>query len=364
MSQRAAADTAADPRWARVLARDAAADGRFWYSVATTGVYCRPSCPSRAANPGNVRLHDTTDDARAAGFRACRRCDPDGPPPGAGPASIVARACRLIEQADEVPSLGELAGAVGLSPGYFHRLFRKATGLTPRAYAAGQRAGRIRAALMADRSITQTFYEAGFNSSGRFYEASTGILGMTPTAYRTGGIDETIRFAVGQSSLGAILVASTARGVAAILLGDDPDRLVQDLQNRFPKARLVGGDSDYEALVARVVGFVEAPRVGLDLPLDVRGTAFQQRVWQALRAIPPGRTASYTDIAAAIGAPDAVRAVAGACARNPLAVAIPCHRVVRTNGALSGYAWGVDRKRALILREKDTDAPLSSSAPP
>ena len=349
-----------DPRWARVLARDKAADGQFCYSVSTTGIYCRPSCPSRAANPVNVRLHDTPADARAAGFRACKRCDPDGPSRNAWAAAIVARACRLIERADEVPSLGELAAAVGLSPGYFHRLFRKATGLTPRAYAAGQRAGRVRAALDADRSVTRAIYEAGFNSSSRFYDASAGILGMTPRAFRAGGMNETIRFAVGQSTLGAILVASTARGVAAILIGDDPNALAEDLQDRFPKARLVGGDEEYEALVARVVGFVEAPDVGLDLPLDVRGTAFQQRVWQALRAIPPGRTASYTDIAAAIGTPNAVRAVAGACARNPLAVAIPCHRVVRNDGALSGYAWGVDRKRALILRE----AALSSSAAP
>ena len=366
------APVAADPRWSRILARDKQADGQFWYSVSTTGIYCRPSCPSRAANPANVRLHETPEDARAAGFRACRRCNPDGPAPGAGITALVARACRLIEQADEVPSLGELAGAVGLSPGYFHRLFRKATGLTPRAYAAGQRAARVRAALAEDASVTRAIYQAGFNSSGRFYEASTGILGMTPRTYQAGGIDETIRFAVGQSTLGAILVASTERGVAAILIGNDPNALAEDLQDRFPKARLVGADQEYEALVARVVGFVEAPRLGLDLPLDVRGTAFQQRVWQALRAIPPGRAASYSDIAAAIGAPDAVRAVAGACARNPLAVAIPCHRVVRNDGALSGYAWGVDRKRALLFRETDPaetepmdpDATLSWSAAP
>ena len=343
--------TEADPRWARVLARDKTADGQFWYSVATTGIYCRPSCPSRAANPKNVGLHDTLANARATGFRACKRCNPEGLSLDVENAAIVARACRLIEQSEEVPSLTELAEAVKRSPGYFHRLFRSATGLTPKAYAAGNRAGRVRDELGKDGSVTEAFYDAGFNSSGRFYEQSTSLLGMTPTHYKAGGANEEIRFAIGESSLGAILVASSQKGVASILIGEDPNALVEDLQDRFPKARLIGGDADYEKLVAQVVGFVEAPRLGLDLPLDVRGTAFQQRVWQALREIPAGRTASYTEIATRIGSPKSVRAVAGACAANNIAVAIPCHRVVRNDGALSGYAWGVDRKRALIARE-------------
>jgi len=199
--------------------------------------------------------------------------------------------------------------------------------------------------------VTATIYDAGFNSTGRFYAKTTGMLGMTPSRYRAGGAGEQIRFAVGQSSLGEILVASSRKGVAAILLGDDPEALVRDLQDRFPRARLVGGDADYEKLVARVVGFVETPQIGLDLPLDVRGTAFQQRVWRALGEIPPGQTMSYAQIARVIGAPKAVRAVAGACASNSIAVAIPCHRVVRNDGSLSGYAWGVERKRALIERE-------------
>jgi AraC family transcriptional regulator of adaptative response/methylated-DNA-[protein]-cysteine methyltransferase len=199
--------------------------------------------------------------------------------------------------------------------------------------------------------VTAAIYDAGFNSSSRFYEKSKDMLGMTPSRYRAGGADEEIRFAVGQSSLGALLVASSRQGVAAILLGDDPDALVRDLQDRFPKARLIGADRDYEALVARVVGAIEQPGVGLDLPLDIRGTAFQQRVWRALQEIPLGRTVSYTEIARRIGAPKAVRAVAGACAANRIAVAIPCHRVVRNDGDVSGYAWGVERKRALIERE-------------
>lgn len=350
-STQPAPSVADDPRWARVVARDKAADGRLWYSVATTGVYCRPSCPSRKANPRNVMLHDTLESARATGFRPCQRCNPEGPSLESENAALVARACRIIEESEEEPALEALAEAVGRSAGYFHRVFKAATGLTPKAYAAADRAKKVREGLETGNSVTAAIYDAGFNSSGRFYEKSTGMLGMTPTQYRAGGADEAIRFAVGQTSLGAILVASSTKGVASILLGDDPDALVRDLQDRFPKARLVGADRDYEALVARVVGFVENPGIGLGLPLDVRGTAFQRRVWQALQEIPAGARASYLEIARRIGAPTSVRAVAGACAANNLAIAIPCHRVVRTDGALSGYAWGVERKRALLERE-------------
>ncbi|WP_181165752.1 bifunctional DNA-binding transcriptional regulator/O6-methylguanine-DNA methyltransferase Ada [Mesorhizobium sp. B2-4-12] len=340
-----------DPRWGLIVRRDKSADGKFWYSVATTGVYCRPSCPSRRANSRNVQLHDTLAQAKATGFRACRRCNPDGPSIDAGNAAMVAKACRMIEDSEEEPSLDQLAVAAGRSPGYFHRVFRAITGLTPKDYAAARRAARVRRSLEDGVSVTAAIYDAGFNSSGRFYEKSTGMLGMTPTRYRAGGANEDIRFAVGESSLGAILVASSKKGVAAILLGDDPDALVRDLQDRFPKARLIGGDRDYEALVARVVGFVEAPALGLDLPLDVRGTAFQQRVWQALRDIPVGGTISYAEIAQRIGAPKATRAIAAACAANAHAITIPCHRVIRKDGALSGYAWGAERKRALLERE-------------
>jgi AraC family transcriptional regulator, regulatory protein of adaptative response / methylated-DNA-[protein]-cysteine methyltransferase len=342
-----------DPRWARILAHDRTADGQFWYSVATTGVYCRPSCPSRTANPKNIGLYATLEAAKATGFRPCKRCKPDGPSIETENAAIVAEACRLIEQSEEGPSLTELAEAVGRSPAYFHRLFKAITGVTPKHYAGARRAARVREELVKDGTVTEAIYDAGFNSSSRFYEKSTEMLGMTPTQYRSGGANEDIHFAVGESSLGAILVASSAKGVASILIGDDPDELVRDLQDRFPKARLVGGDKDYESLVARVVGFVEAPRIGLDLPLDVRGTAFQQRVWQVLREIPVGRTASYTDIAHNIGSPRAARAVADACAANNIALAIPCHRVVRNDGALAGYSWGVERKRILIEREAE-----------
>lgn len=344
-----AATTAGDPRWAAVMARDPAADGRFFYSVKTTGVYCRPSCASRRARPENVAFHDTAAAAERAGFRPCKRCRPDQPV--AVVAARVAQLCRLIERAEQTPSLATLAQHAGLSPWHLHRVFKAATGLTPRAYAAAHRAQRVKSGLLKGATVTDAIYAAGYGSSGRFYEQSNAVLGMTPARYRAGGDGTTIRFAVGQCSLGAILVAASVRGVCAILIGDDADALARDLRDRFPKAALIGGDKEFERRVAQVVGFVEQPRLGLDLPLDVRGTAFQQRVWQALQNIPAGTTMTYAGIAKRIGAPKAVRAVAGACAANVLAVAIPCHRVIRSDGGLSGYRWGVARKRALLKRE-------------
>lgn len=343
--------TEKDPRWARVLARDHSMDGQFYYSVATTGIYCRPSCSSRTANPKNVRFHDSIAEAKAAGFRACKRCKPDEPSVDVQNAKIVARICRRIEQADEIPSLDQLAKIANLSSSYFHRVFKSVTGVTPRDYAMAHRARKVRDKLGRSNSVTEAIYDAGFNSSGRFYEKSDEMLGMTPSDYRAGGANAEIRFAVGECSLGSIVVAKSEKGVCAILLGDDPDVLVRDLQDRFSRALLIGGDAEFETLVGQVVGFIEAPELGLDLPLDIRGTAFQQRVWAALREIPVGATATYSDIARKIGAPKSVRAVAGACAANALAVAIPCHRVVKSDGALSGYRWGVERKRALIDRE-------------
>lgn len=340
-----------ESRWAAVRDRDPAADGRFYYAVRTTGVYCRPTCAARRPRRENVSFHVTRAEAERAGFRPCRRCCPEQPTLAEQRAARVAAACRLIESADEMPDLTTLAETVGLSRYHFHRVFRVVTGLTPRAYAAAARRRRVRAALAQGQRITDAIYEAGFSSSGRFYATANDVLGMSPGAYRAGGAGEVIRFAVGQCSLGAILVAATARGVCAILLGDDPDALLHELQERFQQAELVGGDAAFERWMATVVGFVENPRVGLGLPLDIRGTAFQQRVWQALREIPPGSTASYAEIAARLGEPQAVRAVARACGANVLAVAIPCHRVVRSDGGLSGYRWGVARKRALLERE-------------
>lgn len=340
-----------DPRWGRLLARDKCADGGFFYAVATTGVYCRPSCAARTPNPRNVRFYATAAEAAAAGFRACQRCQPDLAGVGQDRAAMIAGICRMIETAEENLSLAVLARAAGLSPEHFHRVFKAATGVTPRAYAAGLREQRVRARLAQGAGVTETIYDSGFNASSRFYQAVPGMLGMTPTKYRAGGVAQTIRFAVGESSLGTILVARSEIGICAILLGDDPEALLRDLQDRFPRAQLIGGDSDFEQLVALVVGAVENPATGADLPLDVRGTAFQQRVWQALRRIPAGSTATYGSIAREIDAPRAVRAVAGACAANPLAVAIPCHRVVRRDGDLAGYRWGIERKRSLLERE-------------
>jgi AraC family transcriptional regulator, regulatory protein of adaptative response / methylated-DNA-[protein]-cysteine methyltransferase len=343
--------TEGDPRWAFVVARDGGADGTFLYSVSTTGVYCRPSCGARRARPENVRFHRTRDEAERAGFRPCKRCKPDEPPLQERHAATIARACRTIAASESMPSLKVLATEAGLSLHHFHRVFKTVTGLTPRQYGEAHRTRRVRDELRRGPSVTAAIYDAGFQSSGRFYEATDRMLGMTPSDYRAGGAHAEIRFAVGECSLGSILVAKSERGVCAILLGDEPEALVRDLQDRFPRATLVGGDEAFEGVVARVVGFVEAPALGFDLPLDVRGTAFQQRVWQALRAIPVGSTANYAEIAARVGAPKAARAVARACAANPLAVAIPCHRVVRQNGGLSGYRWGIERKRALLKKE-------------
>ncbi|GJE27834.1 bifunctional DNA-binding transcriptional regulator/O6-methylguanine-DNA methyltransferase Ada [Methylobacterium organophilum] len=338
-------------RWAALAARDPAADGRFVYSVRTTGVYCRPSCPSRPARRENVAFHASCAAAEAAGFRPCRRCRPNEASLTERQTEAVARACRLIDAAETMPSLDVLAKAAGLSSFHFHRVFRAVTGITPKAYARARLASRVAESLQVAGSVTQAVYEAGYNAPSRFYAEASERLGMSPTAYRKGGLGARIRFAVGACALGAILVAATEKGLCAILLGDDPDALVRDLQDRFPKAELTGGDADFERWVAEVIGFVEAPGRGLDLPLDIGGTAFQQRVWAALRAIPVGRTATYAEIARAIGEPAAVRAVAMACGANTLAVAIPCHRVVRSDGALSGYRWGVERKRDLLARE-------------
>jgi AraC family transcriptional regulator, regulatory protein of adaptative response / methylated-DNA-[protein]-cysteine methyltransferase len=340
-----------EERWRAVAQKDRSADGKFFYSVKTTGVYCRPSCPARAPRRENVSFYECREDAERAGFRPCKRCKPNGPSLVDKHAATVAAACREIDAAEEIPDLGALASSAGMSRFHFHRIFKAATGLTPRAYAAARRSSRMREVLPKRSTVTEAIYEAGFNSNGRFYANSSEMLGMKPKHYRGGGAGMTIRFAAGECSLGAILVAASDKGLCAIMMGDDPDALAQDLQKRFPKANLIGGDRDFEATVAKVVGFVEAPRIGLNLPLDVRGTAFQQRVWQTLRKIPVGSTASYSEIAERIGAPKAVRAVAQACASNAIAVAIPCHRVLRTDRSLSGYRWGVERKRALLKSE-------------
>ncbi|WP_031243603.1 bifunctional DNA-binding transcriptional regulator/O6-methylguanine-DNA methyltransferase Ada [Advenella kashmirensis] len=341
-----------DERWEAVQHRNPLADAHFVYAVKTTGVYCRPSSSARLPRRKNVEFFDTAADAENAGYRASRRARADQTAAANERAELVARACRQIEMAQTPPTLNELAEQAHLSPFHFHRVFKAETGLTPKAYASAWRARKLRDELgSADTSITDAIYTAGFNSNSRFYESSDQLLGMRAREYRAGGQGAVIRFAVAQCSLGAILVAQSLRGICAIFLGDDPEPLLRHLQDQFPNAQLVGGDEHFEQAVAQVIGFVEAPSVGLNLPLDVRGTAFQERVWQALREIPAGTTASYGDIAARIGAPTAVRAVAQACGANRIAVAIPCHRVVRRDGDISGYRWGVERKRALLEKE-------------
>ena len=340
-----------DQRWQALAKRDLSADGKFVFSIKTTGVYCRPSCSARLPRPENVDFYRSCAEAERAGFRPCKRCKPQQPPLKERNAAKIAEVCRLIESSESVLTLDELAAIVQISPYHLHRLFKENTGVTPKAYFAAEQTKRMRTQLNTGESVTGAIFDAGFNSASRFYEKSTRVLGMTPTEYRNGGGNAAIQFAVGECSLGSILVASSAKGVCAILLGEDPEALVEDLQNRFPNSVLTGGDKIFEEHIAQVIGFIDAPALGLSLPLDIRGTAFQQRVWQELQKIPVGQTLSYSDVAQRIGLPKAIRAVAAACAANNIAVAIPCHRVVRRDGALSGYRWGIERKRCILERE-------------
>jgi AraC family transcriptional regulator of adaptative response/methylated-DNA-[protein]-cysteine methyltransferase len=340
-----------DRRWEAVTARDRKADGTFYYSVATTGVYCRPSCAARRPLRGNVRFHATCEDAEAAGFRACKRCKPNAVEIEGASAKIAA-ACRLIERADAAPSLGELARHAGLSPHHFHRLFKSVTGMTPRAYAVAERGRRMQQALRNGASVTEAIYDAGFSSSGRFYAAAREALGMRPDEFRKGGASVLIDYAIAPCSLGQVLVAATPAGVCAVLLGDNAAPLEQSLHERFPRASLREQQASLGALVKEVVACIEMPARSFDLPLDIQGTAFQAQVWAALRQIPPGETATYAQIARRIGRPKAVRAVGAACGANPVAVIVPCHRVVGSDGALTGYRWGTGRKKELLRREK------------
>lgn len=341
-----------DPRWQAVVNCDAAADGQFVYAVKTTGIYCAPSCASRQPNPENVIFFADAKEAELAGFRPCKRCRQGLVSLAQHHSRQIEHACRLIERSEIPLTLNALATAVGISPYHFHRLFKTHTGVTPKEYALALRSKRVREALCQDLPVTQAIYQSGYVSDGRFYEDAGLTLGMTPKVFRTGGRGIEVWFAVGRCSLGDILVAESVRGICAILLGDDPESLVHQLQDHFPQAVLQGADPDFEQRMAAVIGFVDAPQTGLSLPLDIRGTAFQQRVWQALREIPFGTIVSYSQIAQKMGAPKSVRAVAGACAANLLAVAIPCHRVVKNDGSISGYRWGIERKQALLTQEK------------
>lgn len=336
----------ADWRDLAVEARDRTADGRFLFGVVTTGVYCRPSCPARTALRENRRYFASADEAEAAGFRPCLKCRPrtawDDP---------IARACRFIESAESLPPLEEVAAAAGLSPHHFHRRFKAETGVTPRAWAAARRAERLAAALGRGESVTQAIHGAGYESARSAYAESGPRLGMAPRRVAKKGAGTRILAAVAMTSLGALLVAATDVGVVRIAFGQETE-LMNGLKRDFAEAEIVLGDAGFGRTVSIVVAMVEEPGKGQTLPLDIRGTAFQRRVWEALRRIPAGATATYGEIAAAIGKPTAVRAVAGACAANELALAIPCHRVVPAAGGTGGYRWGPERKETLLSRER------------
>lgn len=342
-----------EARWRAVLGRDAAADGQFVLAVKTTGIYCRPVCPARRPKRENVEFFSTCGEAEGAGYRACLRCRPTGAPPADERLAKIQRACRLIEQAEEAPLLAELAAAVGLSPFHLQRKFREAVGVSPRGYFAALRRKRLQQSLEAGRSVTDALYEAGFGSSSRLYDASYDLLGMTPSRYRDRARGEIVHWTVAASPLGRLLVAATDKGVCRIELGDDEQALGKRLEQLFPDAHLVAGGEELTGWVKEILSFLAEPAHSLALPLDIRGTAFEQRVWKALAAIPPGETASYGAVARAIGEPRAARAVARACGANPVALAVPCHRVIGSDGKLGGYRWGVERKKRLLEREAE-----------
>ena len=346
-----------DECWAALEKRDARAAGKFFYGVRTTGVYCRPGCTSRLPLRKNTMFFETLAEAEAAGLRPCKRCRPADGSPAERHLAAVQRACALLEKTDTAPSLGELADAAGISRFHFHRVFKQITGATPRDYARTHRLGRLAEKLDAGEPVTEAIYAAGFGSSSRAYEAAPAGLGMTPGARRRGGTGQTIRFVTVETSLGWALVAATGRGICMTALADDREKLEASLRQRFPAATVIADDAGLKDWADRIVGFITDPDRNLDLPLDIQGTAFQARVWRALQKIPLGKTASYSEIAATLGQPNAVRAVAQACAANKLALLVPCHRVIRSDGELGGYHWGLERKRALLTRERAALAP-------
>ena len=333
-----------DAAWRAFEARDRHSDGRFVGAVKSTGIYCKPSCPARHPKRENVVFYRTPEEARAAGFRACLRCLPDE----VGRDRVaVARAVALIEAADEIFGLDDLAAKVGYAPHHFHRLFKRATGVTPAAYARGLRARRAARALTEETRVTDAIYEAGYSAPSRFYEDGAKRLGMTPSVWKRGGAGVTIRWTIADTSLGDMLVAATDKGLCRVSFDEGEPAL----RARFPHAEIVPGGAALADLAAHVVASVESPERDHDLPLDVQGTAFQEAIWQALRSIPLGETRTYAQLAAAVGNPNAVRAAGTACGANPVSIIVPCHRAQRTDGTLGGYAYGIDRKVALRTRE-------------
>jgi AraC family transcriptional regulator, regulatory protein of adaptative response / methylated-DNA-[protein]-cysteine methyltransferase len=338
-------------QWQGVLQKDASLDGQYFFAVKTTGIYCRPSCPSRTPKRTNVSFFLTSEQARSAGFRACLRCAPDGLSKREQQTKAILQACRIIDESVEKISLANLAAQVNLSAHHFHRVFKEVTGVTPQDYFKARQIAQIGQSLKSTGSVTAAIYDAGFSSSGRFYESTNAMLGMTPKAFKAGGAGEAIRVSIRTCSLGLVLIAATQRGICTIEFGDDEKILTEKLSARFPNAVLLTNDKQFDDWLEQLLIFIEAPTKALNLPLDIRGTAFQQQVWKALQDIPVGITASYSEVAKRIAKPKAARAVATACASNVLAVAIPCHRVVRGTGELSGYRWGVERKKKLLAME-------------
>jgi AraC family transcriptional regulator of adaptative response/methylated-DNA-[protein]-cysteine methyltransferase len=338
--------------WAALERRDAGASGSFFYGVRTTGVYCRPGCTSRLPLRRNTMFFETPAAAEAAGLRPCKRCRPTDGSTASRHVAAIEKACAMLLKSDTMPTLAELADAAAISRFHFHRVFKQITGATPRDYVRTHRLGRLGEKLDAGQPIAASIYAAGFGSSSRAYEAAPAGLGMTPGARRRGGDGQTIRFVTVETPLGWALVAATERGICMTALADDRESLVAALRRRFPAAAVIAEDAGLKGWTDRIVRFITAPDQNLDLPLDIQGTAFQARVWRALQKIPMGKTASYTEIAAALGQPKAVRAVAQACAANKLALLVPCHRVIRSDGDLGGYRWGLGRKRALLASER------------
>lgn len=354
MKQRATKryDTPAS-RWRAVLARDYEADGAFVLAVTSTGIFCRPICPAKRPRRDRVEFYDTPADARRAGYRACLRCKPEDEAFGRRHTDAIAKATSLISESESMPTLARLAKSAGLSVFHFHRLFRRTVGVTPRQFRAQVMIGRAKRSLRGGESVTASLYDAGFSSNGRFYETAAGRMGMAPKKIAVGGVEETIRFVVRRCKLGLVLVAATQKGVCEVWLGEDAGKLAKRLREAYPRAKIASRDPRMNDLIKKVVLLVERPTRGIALPLDLRGTAFEMRVWETLRRIPIGKTKTYGEIAAAIGHPGAARAVGSACARNHVAVVVPCHRAVGADKKLHGYRWGLERKRRLLEIESN-----------
>lgn len=343
-----------DPRWQAVLERDPRADGQFVYAISTTGIYCRPTCPSRRPKPEHTQIFDQPHQAEKAGFRPCLRCVPQRRETLQQQQSrLVEEACRLIRDNEAAPDLSALAEHAGFSMSHFHKLFKQVTGITPKKYAQSLRLEKLEHELANNKtSVTEAIYNSGYNESSNFYATQNRLSGMTASTHKKGGTDIKLDYAIAPCSLGKVLVAATAKGISSILLGDDDDALLEDLKKRFPKAAITQAGAEFTSMLQTCVAFIEQPQPQFSLPLDIHGTIFQQKIWQVLRHIPPGETVSYAELARLAGMPKAARAVAGACAANPVAVVVPCHRVVRNDGGMSGYRWGVERKRTLLTKEK------------